>query len=83
MTLTEKYMILKDFFQKTDHLDSSNTNITGSFINAALNTVKNKIPNVGDLVKKQIMMQKYLILRLNILTYLIVINLQMKYLMQR
>ena len=42
-----------------------------------------QIPNVGDLVKKQIMMQKYLILRLNILIYLMVINLQMKYLMQR
>ena len=35
---------------------SSNTGLTTT---AALTTVENKIPNISDLVKKQIIMQKY------------------------
>ena len=50
--------------------------ITGLAQSAALNELKNKIPNVNNLVKKQAMMQKYQMLGLNILPRLIIINLQ-------
>ena len=33
--------------------------VTNLATTAALNSVKNKIPNVSNLVKKQVMMQKY------------------------
>ena len=42
---------------------------------SALTVVVNKIPNISNLVKKRIMIQKYLILNLNILLQLIIINL--------
>ena len=49
--------------------------ITGLATTAVLNAVENKIPEVNNLVKKQIMIQKYQILNLNILLQLITINL--------
>ena len=41
--------------------------ITGLATTAVLTPVENKIPEVNNLVKKQIMIQKYQILNLNIL----------------
>ena len=55
-------------------------NIIGLVAKAALSAVENKTPNVSDLVKKQIMIQKYQKLTKNILLLLIIINLQMIYL---
>ena len=49
--------------------------ITGLATTAVLTAVENKIPEVNNLVKKQIMIQKYQILNLNILLQLITINL--------
>ena len=49
--------------------------ITGLATTAMLTAVENKIPEVNNLVKKQIMIQKYQILNLNILLQLITINL--------
>ena len=49
--------------------------ITGLATTAVLTPVENKIPEVNNLVKKQIMIQKYQILNLNILLQLITINL--------
>lgn len=50
---------------------------------AALNNVDNKIPDVNSLVKEKNGMQKYETLNLDILPYLVIINLQITYLMQR
>ena len=44
---------------------------------------KIRYPKLVILFKKTVMLQKYLTLRLNILPHLIIMNLQMKYLMQR
>ena len=52
--------------------------ITGLATTAALTKVRNKISDVSNLVKKQIMMQKYQKLNLNVLLQMITINLQMK-----
>ena len=49
--------------------------ITGLATTAVLTAVENKIPEVNNLVKKQVMIQKYQILNLNILLQLITINL--------
>ena len=43
---------------------------------AALNNVDNKIPDVNSLVKEKNGMQKYETLNLDILPYLVIINLQ-------
>ena len=48
-----------------------------------MTAVENKISNVSILVKKQIMTLKYQTLNLNILLQLIIINLQVKHLMER
>ena len=50
---------------------------------AALTTVENKMPNVSDLFKKQIMMQKYQKWKINILLLLIIISSRVIHLMQR
>ena len=58
--------------------------ITGLAISPALNEVKNKIPNITDLVTKkntQIMIHKHRPMRLNISPRLIIISLQVKYVM--
>ena len=62
-------------------IDDKTPSITGLANVAALNAVENKIPNVSDLVKKEIKMQKYQKLRLNISPHLIAINLRLKNLM--
>ena len=49
--------------------------------NTALTAVENKIPDVSNLVNKQIMAQKYWKLNLNILRQQITINFQIKNLM--
>ena len=46
---------------------------------ATLYTGENKTPNVNDPVKKNIMMQKYQKLRLNILPHLLITSLRAKY----
>ena len=72
------------FLKKTDYntkiteIEGKIFTITGLATTAALNIVKNKIPNFGNLVKKQIMMQKYQTPNLNILPHLIITNLRMK-----
>ena len=72
-------------------------NITALATTAELNDVKNKIPNISDLVKQtdydatirqwghkeNIAMQKCQRLRLNILSCLVIINLRIKQLMQK
>ena len=55
--------------------------LTNLATTTTLTAVENKIPNVTDLVKKN-MMQRYQKLRTNILLPLIIINLRMLYLMQ-
>ena len=50
---------------------------------AALTCVENKIKNVSDLVKKQVMVKKQKTFRVNISPRLSIINLQTIYLIQR
>ena len=57
--------------------------VDGLTTTAAPNAVDNKIPDLSNLVKKQIMMQKYQILSLNILPHLIIIDLRIIYFMER
>ena len=57
-------------------------NINGLATTSAFNAAKNKVPNVNDLVKKNVM-QKYQALRANIPIHLIITNLGTIYLMQR
>ena len=54
------YKTFSIFFQ--NFFTEINTKIT-SASSLATTTIKNKIPNVNDLVKKQIMIQKYDLLR--------------------
>ena len=64
-----------DYNAKITEIDSKIPSITGLATNAALTLVENKIHHVSNLVKKQIMTQKYQILKVNILLQLITINL--------
>ena len=57
--------------------------ITGLATIATLTVVRNKILDVSNLFKKQIMTQKHYTLNPNILLQLITINLQVKNLMQK
>ena len=67
-----------DYNAKITETESKIPSISGLATNAVLTAVENKIPDVSNLVKKkkQIMMEKYQILNLNILLQLININLQ-------
>ena len=70
--------------QKTDYIkiteiDGKIPSINGLATIAALNTAKKKIANFNDLVNKQIMMQIHETLKLNIMAYLIVTSVQIKY----
>ena len=56
--------------------------ITGLATTTLLTAVENNIPNINNLFKKHILMQKYLILSLNNLLHLIPISLHVIYLMQ-
>ena len=72
-----------DYNAKITEIEGKIPSITGLATTAALNAVESKIPNVSNLVKKQIVLQKYQILSLNILPHLIIISLRVKYSMQR
>ena len=81
---TKKYVILVDLLKKTDYntkitkIESRTPSISGLATITALTAVENKISDVSNQFKKKkklIMMQKYLILNLNILLQLITINL--------
>ena len=62
---TIKYLTLEDLLRKTDYnakiteIEGKIPSISGLGISAALTAVENKISNVSNLVKKQIMTQKY------------------------
>ena len=67
-----------DYNAKIDEIKIKITNITRLATTTELNDVKNKIPNISILVKKQIMTQKYQTLKKNILPFLVIINLRVK-----
>ena len=52
--------------QKVTEIEGKIPSISCLTTSSALTAVENKIPYVGNLVKKQIMMQKYQTLNLNI-----------------
>ena len=90
MMLAKKHLILVDLLiKKTDYnakvteIKGKIPSITGLATTAAVNAIKNKIPIISNQVTKNVIMQKYQILSLNILPRLIIINLQTKYIMQR
>ena len=70
---TKKFLILVDVLKKTDYnakiteIEGKIPSISGLATIAALTTVKNKVPDVINLVEKQIMTQKYQTLNLSIL----------------
>ena len=77
-----KYLILVGLLKKTDfnakiiEIEGKILSINGFAINAALTAVENEIPDITNLIKKkQIKMQKYQKLKMNILLQLITINL--------
>ena len=61
--LKKQIIMLK---QKVTEIEGKIPIISCLTTSSALTAVKNKIPYVGNLVKKQIMMQKYQTLNLNI-----------------
>ena len=88
MQVKKKFLILVHLLKK--HYNAKITEIEGKISSisplattAILTAVENRIADVSNVVKKQIMMQKYQILNLSILLQLITINLQAKLLMQR
>ena len=68
---------------KVNEIRNKIPRITYLSTTAALTTVENKMPNVSDLFKKQIMMQKYQKWKINILLLLIIISSRVTHLMQR
>ena len=58
-------------------------NITDLTTTNALNAIKNEITTLVIYSRKQIMIQKYQILSLNVLPHLVITNLLRMYLMQR
>ena len=70
---TKKFLILVDVLKKRDYnakiteIEGKIPSISGLATIAALTTVKNKVPDVINLVEKQIMTQKYQTLNLSIL----------------
>ena len=70
---TKNFLILVDVLKKTDYnakiteIEGKIPSISGLATIAALTTVKNKVPDVINLVEKQIMTQKYQTLNLSIL----------------
>ena len=55
---TSAFVKQADYDCKINETKGQISNINGLATTATLNNVKNKIPNISDLVKKQIMMQK-------------------------
>ena len=82
-------LILANLLKKTDNdnkiteIEEKIPSITSLATTAALNAVKNETCNVSDLVKKAEYNGKILDIEKNISLFLIIINLQVKYLMQR
>ena len=62
-----------DLDARVSKIESKIPSITGLATNSASTAVENKIPDVSSFVKKQIMIQKLLKLKVNILLYLITI----------
>ena len=55
---TSAFVKQADYDCKINETKGQISNINGLATTATLNDLKNKIPNISDLVKKQIMMQK-------------------------
>ena len=64
-----------DYNAKIIEIECEIPSISGLAANTSLTTVENKAPNISNLVKKQIIMQKYQVLNLYILLLVIIINL--------
>ena len=74
---TSKLVNTKDYNAKIKDIEAKIPSVINLATTTALSAVENKIPKVSNLVKKQIMMQKYQTLRKNILLLLIIVNLRM------
>ena len=72
---TSGFVKKTDYDFKINEIKAEIPSITGLATNTAFNDVKNRIPCVSDLVKKQIIMQKKNILKVNISKHIIKINL--------
>ena len=79
---TNGLSLKKDYDNRITETEGKKFNINGLATTSAFNAAKNKVPNVNDLVKKNVM-QKYQALRANIPIHLIITNLGIIYLMQR
>ena len=77
------HLLKKHYNAKITEIERKISSISPLATTAILTAVENRIADVSNVVKKQIMMQKYQILNLSILLQLITINLQAKLLMQR
>ena len=66
----------RDYNAKITETESKIPSISGLATTYVLNAVENKIPDVSTLTKKQIMVEKYQILNLNMSLQLITINLR-------
>ena len=67
-----------DYNAVITEIEGKLSSITGLATTSVLTAVESRIPDVNNLVKKQVMMLKYYTLNLNILLKLITIDLQMK-----
>ena len=63
---------------KVTKIEGKIPSISGLATDAALTAVENKIPNISRLVKKQIMTQKLLKLKRNLLTIIMINILQLQ-----
>ena len=67
-----------DYNTKITEIESQIPSISGLATNVALTTVENKIPNISSLVKKQIITQKLLKLKRNLLITIMINILQLQ-----
>ena len=74
---TQKYLILMNLLKNrwNARIENKIRSISGLVTNASLSVVENTIPDVTNLFKKKIIMQKYQMLNLNSLAQLIIITL--------
>ena len=72
---SSKFVEKTDYNAKITWIEGKIPSINGIATNSALTAVENKIPDLSNLDKKQIMIQKCHTLNLNILLQLIIINL--------
>ena len=68
----------KDYNAKITEIEGKIPSISGLATNAALTVVGNKIPNISSLVKKQIITQKLLKLKRNLLIIIMINILQLQ-----